>query len=423
MKRVLLQFWLATCVCFLAVAQDSTKPGSADSEQFGCSSGKGYALPPGKTAVNIIPIFSEVVRFPCPEGFHMAYQKVNGGFYILEMVLKGETVDRWSQIVTVTGIQGIAGNPNVNPRSFLDGMANGERRACPDTFASKPLGATTISGHDAYVGWISCGSTTRGGRAHGESILVVSIKGTQDYYTMQWAESGPASNQQLTYDEAKWGERLEKMNPMQVCPLVPGEPAPYTSCVNQKPVTSIPPVTPVFSELVRFAPPEGFAVALEDAREPQYMREMVPEGETSEIWTQIVTLKGGKGLAANPKLTPQLYIEGFEGNMRGMCPDTFASKEIGQTTISGHDAYLAWLSCGAVKSGTWTQSQSFIVVAIKGTNDLYRILWTERGPASSQPIVFDEVKWGDRLKKLNPIRICAEIPGEAAPYPSCTDQK
>jgi hypothetical protein len=150
---------------------------------------------------------------------------------------------------------------------------------------------------------------------------------------------------------------------------------------------------------------------------------MVPEGETSELWKQMVTLKAEKGLSADPKSSPQPYLEKFAGNFRGVCPDTFAAKGIGPTTISGHDAQVAWLSCGTLESGSSAHSESFLIVAIKGTHDFYRILWAERGPASSQPIVFDEVKWGDRLKKLNDIRICARVSGEAAPYPSCTDQK
>jgi hypothetical protein len=133
----------------------------------------------------------------------------------------------------------------------------------------------------------------------------------------------------------------------------------------------------------------------------------------------MVTLKAGKGLAADPKLTPQLYLEKLAANVRGSCPNTFASRVIGPTTISGHDAFVAWLSCG---TGMFAHSESSLSVAIKGTNDLYRISWDERGPASSQPIVYDEVKLGDRLKKLNAIRICAKVPGEAAPFPSCTDR-
>jgi hypothetical protein len=51
------------------------------------------------------------------------------------------------------------------------------------------------------------------------------------------------------------------------------------------------------------------------------------------------------------------------------------------------------------------------------------IQWAERGPASSQPIVYDDAKWKDRLKRLIPIKICPLVPGEQEPYPSCVNQK
>jgi hypothetical protein len=241
-RRILLLVCLVYCVCFSAQAQDSTKPStdqstkpeSADSEKLGCSSGQGYVAQPGKPTSAVTPIFGEIVESPCPEGFHPAYQNTNNGHYTLEMVLKGETVDQWTQMVTVTGVQGHSADPNVTARTRLDMKANAFRHACPDTFAAKPLGPTTISGHEAYVAWLSCGNTSHGGSGHSESDLVISIEGTEDYYTVQWAESGPASTQPLVFDDAKWRDRLDRMKPIKVCPRVPGEDPPYPSCLNQK---------------------------------------------------------------------------------------------------------------------------------------------------------------------------------------------
>jgi hypothetical protein len=39
--------------------------------------------------------------------------------------------------------------------------------------------------------------------------------------------------------------------------------------------------------------------------------------------------------------------------------------------------------------------------------------------AAAKPAI-DEAKWLDRLRQLQPIRFCPIVPGEAAPYPSCT---
>ncbi len=63
------------------------------------------------------------------------------------------------------------------------------------------------------------------------------------------------------------------------------------------------------------------------------------------------------------------------------------------------------------------------MIAIKGAADYYSIQWAERGPASAKPIAPDDARWGDRFKQLSPIKLCPLVPGEAAPYPSCVEQK
>ena len=72
------------------------------------------------------------------------------------------------------------------------------------------------------------------GGAHSESALLVAIKGTADSYTIQWAERGPASARPMTFDDAMWKERFNKLGPIKLCPIKPGEAAPYPSCVDQK---------------------------------------------------------------------------------------------------------------------------------------------------------------------------------------------
>jgi hypothetical protein len=132
---------------------------------------------------------------------------------------------------------------------------------------------------------------------------------------------------------------------------------------------------------------------------------------------------GGKGFSANRNMSAlkgaQLRADGF----KAVCPDTYSSKDIGPAKISGHDAYIEWAGCGSAKFGGGVHSESSLIVSILGKEDHYLVQWAERGPASSQPIVYDEAKWQDRLKMLNPIKICPSVPGENEPYPSCVNQK
>jgi hypothetical protein len=76
-REILLYFSLATCICFLAVAQDNTKPGadesgkpgSADSKQPGTQNSQGSAVQPSRQAFRMTGIFSDIVSYPQPDGF------------------------------------------------------------------------------------------------------------------------------------------------------------------------------------------------------------------------------------------------------------------------------------------------------------------------------------------------------------------
>jgi hypothetical protein len=190
------------------------------------------AAPPASYAV-ISPIFGQLVRFSMPPTFAPAsFEKTNGPSYIREAVLKGETVSAWTQMITVTGAQGAAGNPQVTPEKFAVTMAAGFKKACPDTFAVKPFGAVKFGDQDGFIAVVGCGRIETAPDKHGETALIIAVKGSADYYTIQWAERAPSSADKPAIDEAKWQDRLNKLQPIRFCPIVPGETMPYPSCVG-----------------------------------------------------------------------------------------------------------------------------------------------------------------------------------------------
>ena len=182
----------------------------------------------------ISPIFSQLVMLSLPKGFTTVFEDTSGSQYTREAVLEGKSVERWSQMITVTGAKGLASNPRLSAQSFVEQIAGGFKNVCPDTFSAKGLGALKISGRDAYTALAGCGTVSSDGSAHSESALLVAIKGAADYYTIQWAERGPASARPMTFDEAMWKERFNALGPIKLCPIKPGEAPPYPSCVDQK---------------------------------------------------------------------------------------------------------------------------------------------------------------------------------------------
>jgi hypothetical protein len=199
------------------------------------------AQSPAPSAFTVIsPIFGQLVTFSLPISFVTVFENTNGPNYIREAVLKGETAKSWTQMITVTGVKGAAGNANgaagnakVSPEIFAGSMVGGFKSACPETFAAQGFGPTKFGDQDAYVAVASCGRVESSADKHSEVALIVTVKGSTDYYTLQWAERGPAAGR-TAIDEAKWLARLRQLQPIRLCPIVPGETAPYPSCVSKK---------------------------------------------------------------------------------------------------------------------------------------------------------------------------------------------
>ncbi len=182
----------------------------------------------------ITPIFNQLLMVSFPRDFKPAFVNTKGNQYIQESVLDGESTKKWSQMITLTGAKGLASNRNVTPQIYANSVAGGFKRTCPDSFSGTSLGALKISGHDAFVAVISCGAVAPAGEQYSETALVIVVKGENDYYTIQWAERGDASRSPITFDKDKWTGRIKRLAPIKLCPIVPGESAPYPSCTNRK---------------------------------------------------------------------------------------------------------------------------------------------------------------------------------------------
>jgi len=180
-----------------------------------------------------IPVFSQLVTFSLPAELRSAratYEKNSGSFYIREQVPDGETLTRWSRMLTLTAARGLAANPGVTPQAMLARMTADFQRNCPDSFASTAAGPQQVDGYDAYEVIVSCGRVGADKPAYGESAVMLTVKGTNDYYTLQWTERGHDSAQAPHIDVGYWNSQLARLRPIRLCPIVPGESPPYRSC-------------------------------------------------------------------------------------------------------------------------------------------------------------------------------------------------
>jgi hypothetical protein len=177
-------------------------------------------------------------------------------------------------------------------------------------------------------------------------------------------------------------------------------------------------ISPVFGQLITFSMSSNFAVVYENTRGTHYTREAVPKDETAERWTEMITITGEKGVSASPNMTPEKFAGGMAAGFKRVCPDSFGAKALGDTKFGGANAFVVVVGCGAIGG----HSETALIAVMKGSTDFYTIQWAERGPTVSAPPV-EDARWVERLRALQPIALCAIVPGEAAPYPSCIGRK
>jgi hypothetical protein len=180
----------------------------------------------------VVPVFSQLVRFSVPADFKMADEHNNGSFYIREHVPDGESADQWTRILELTGTRDLATSAEATPQALLSRMAASFRGHCPDTFAMQELGPRRIDGYDGFVTIASCGRV-RGKSGYSETAMMLAVKGTKDFYTLQWAERGTGSPHAPAIDRPYWEKRLAALGPIKLCAPVPGETPPYASCLEK----------------------------------------------------------------------------------------------------------------------------------------------------------------------------------------------
>jgi len=178
----------------------------------------------------VAPIFAQIVAAPLPDGFAPAFENTNGGSYLLEAVPQGETLEAWTQMVTLSAAQGQGGVAGA-AMGMANGLAAGYRAACPDLFVAEALPAPPVPGaSEVFAAFMGCPAIVN---APAEAMVVLVMGGAEDIYTLQWAARADASQGPVAYDLADWTPRLDRLAARaRLCPIVPGEAPPYPSCVG-----------------------------------------------------------------------------------------------------------------------------------------------------------------------------------------------
>jgi hypothetical protein len=190
----------------------------------------GADTPAGGAQRVIVPVFHRLVAFTLPRSFKMSFERTTGNIYVREHVPAGESVDEWTRMITLSGVQGLSYNADATLPAYLQALARGFQRHCPESYVALDLGPQSVVREPSFASVASCGRVSSGGKAHSETSVMLAIKGPDDFYVLQWTEQGRDSSHPLALDSKYWSARLAELGPIQLCPIVPGEGPPYPSC-------------------------------------------------------------------------------------------------------------------------------------------------------------------------------------------------
>lgn len=189
----------------------------------------GLALPVAAEEItSVARVYDRVVVFPVEAGFVGAFEDEQDGRYLLELVPEGESVEDWSQMITLSGNRGLAVEIP-DPLQMASAIGAGFQQACPDSYQGSDEGAQEVAGAEAaHLVMFSCGDL--GGYAE-RALILVALSGA-DVFTLQWAERGPVEDASAQPDPALWLPRGAALLGLRFCPVIDGEEPPYPSCIE-----------------------------------------------------------------------------------------------------------------------------------------------------------------------------------------------
>lgn len=135
-----------------------------------------------------------------PDGYKVDFQKRQGNAQITEMVPKAETVQSWTEMLTVQVFHGLKSTPE----QFRNRIAALWRRSCPGA-ESAPIMSAVESGYPVTMWLSACPLNKDTGKP--EMTFMKAIAGKDSFYVVQKAFKFTPSKEQT----ASWTQFLKKV--------------------------------------------------------------------------------------------------------------------------------------------------------------------------------------------------------------------
>lgn len=149
---------------------------------------------PDKPVSFSVPLYERVLTFDVLPGFLPAYENVNGDFYIMQFVPDGETVEDWTQMITITAqAQGV--DPMIDHLTQATQMFD-TLTGCENGLYTRALGERQVHPDvSAVIVNRGCAKLApeifKRGMSLGEQKLALHFRDARDIYTLEYAAREP----------------------------------------------------------------------------------------------------------------------------------------------------------------------------------------------------------------------------------------
>jgi hypothetical protein len=127
-----------------------------------------------------------------PAGYHVGFQNKGDDGRITEWVPAGQTVENWTEMVTVQVFYHL----KVSPEAFMSNLETRWLRGCPGSDRALPIANTVENGYPTLVWLLSCPQNPASGKV--EITWFKGVQGNDSFYVVQKAFRFAPSKEQIT---------------------------------------------------------------------------------------------------------------------------------------------------------------------------------------------------------------------------------
>ncbi|MBK6491408.1 MAG: hypothetical protein IPF97_06815 [Sphingomonadales bacterium] len=180
---------------------------------------------------------------------------------------------------------------------------------------------------------------------------------------------------------------------------------------RQSPAKPVAITVPLFGRIMKFDMIRGFVPAYKAQNARQFIFEFLPDGETFDNWTQMVTVTGAKGPGADTRNDLELAAA-ILGNPAGCAKSPFYRALGSAKTVDGVSQVMVTKGCAATASGAYpgatsSRGEQSLILHFRDAQNTYSLQFAvRRSFLNGQPPIADKAAAGT-LAQFGRVRLCS----------------